>query len=213
YAKKVLRADPDESTCLSWIGSKLPPDEAIAILKPGLEKRPVLIEWHRVYQSVMEKAHPEADLKAEYQKLAAEVKSPDCQYLLARVMDGEEGTPVLEQAAKGNPPSAYAQYSLGYRALAQGRFDEAKTMMEKALQTKPGEALFEHFYEDALWASRSYDKLREAPQGKQLFDQLRLAAITNDEVLLESTKKQLVAMMSQVQATPSPSMTVGEGVD
>ena len=59
---------------LSVLGAQLEPAEMIAYLRPRLADRPVRVLWHRIYQSMMEKQHPDYDLTADYR--ASSPKTP-----------------------------------------------------------------------------------------------------------------------------------------
>src|SRR5207253_7455895 len=97
--------------------------------------------WHRAYQHVMEKAGREQELRPRYQQLVAETGGQlDALYLLARVEDLDESDKLLHRAATANPPSAPALHSLGFRALAAGRFAIAARWREKAGRLAPGRA-------------------------------------------------------------------------
>jgi hypothetical protein len=125
YAKRLLRFDPKDLLVLSWLLDQIEDREAIAFLQPGLAIRPVLVEWHRAYQDRMEKTRPDQGLRDTYGQLVAETNGdPDARYLLARILDPDEELPLLRKAAEGERSSAYAQYSLGYQALAEGQFAE-----------------------------------------------------------------------------------------
>src|SRR5205823_2822914 len=62
YAKRFLQLNPDDSIALGFVGTQLTPNDMVEFTRPRLADRPIRIEWHRVYQSVMEVAQPNADL-------------------------------------------------------------------------------------------------------------------------------------------------------
>ena len=112
------------------------PDEVIAFVQGRVDDRPILVEWHRVYQTLMQQVlHPETDLRPRYQKLLADTQGHvDAVYLLSRVtQDLDESDKLLKEAASANPPSGYAVAALGYRALCEGRFADAKIQLRKGL--------------------------------------------------------------------------------
>ncbi|HEV3081824.1 MAG TPA: tetratricopeptide repeat protein [Gemmataceae bacterium] len=159
YARRWLQFDPDDVVALSWLLSQLEAEEALRFLRLRLNERPLLVEWHRLYQSTMERLHPEHDLIPEYRKLVAETnREPDALYLLGRVEGAGKGEELVRQAATAKPPSAYALYSLGFRALAQGQYPEAVKWTEKAIELAPNNLLSRH-YDAALFAAGQYDRL------------------------------------------------------
>ncbi len=162
YAKHWLAGNPGDDLFLYWLTTKLSPDEMIALVTPRLAARPPLVNWHRVYQTMMEQAHPKEDLRPRYRELVAEQKgNPDAFYLLARLEDLDEGEKLLQQAAAADPPSAHAVRSLGYRALAAGQFDEAVRLLERAVRLAPGNDFTQQEYRSALLAAGRYDRLLE----------------------------------------------------
>ena len=79
----VLRIDPNMTLFLFWLSTQLPPDQAIAFCETRLDEKPILVEWHRFYQTLMERAHPETDLRPRYRQLLADAKgNADALYLL-----------------------------------------------------------------------------------------------------------------------------------
>ena len=119
YAKHWLQWYPEDLLALYWLMEKLPQEQALEFLKPGLAVRPLWVEWHRAYQTQMEKAHPDLDLRPEYRRLLEELKgNPDAVYLLARLEGVDQGDRLFRQAAEGPNPSRFALHALGYQAMA-----------------------------------------------------------------------------------------------
>src|SRR5262249_44694619 len=133
YVKRVPQIDPDSGLFLSWFTAIAPPEEVLQFMAPRLEARPLLVEWHRSYQTLMEREHPEVDLRARYRQLAADLKDAACAvYLYGRVEEPSERPKLYERAAAANPPCPAAFQGLGYIALSEGRFADAVRWMEKA---------------------------------------------------------------------------------
>jgi tetratricopeptide (TPR) repeat protein len=190
YAKRLVRADPDNWLYLYWLVSILPEGERIEFLKPGLAVRPLRVEWHRAYQTFMERDRPGTDLRPEYRRLLEELPgNADALYLLARVEDGDAAEELHRRVAAANPPSRYALSALGYRALARGDFDEALRWMEKAAPLFTDNPHVQELYWSALRATGQDDKLlaelqiqRQLPERNwpALVEQLRVHAARKD---------------------------------
>jgi tetratricopeptide (TPR) repeat protein len=166
YARRLVELDPNNPLPLYWLLALLGQEQAIEYLKPGLAARPLRIEWHRTYQTLMEKAHPEVDLRPQYRRLVEETKGhPDAMYLLARVSDVDEAGKLLQQAAAG-PPSAHVFHSRSYHALACGRFADAAGEGQKAVGLAPDNVVIRQNYRSALLAAGEYDRLLEALERK-----------------------------------------------
>jgi tetratricopeptide (TPR) repeat protein len=167
YAKRVLQFDPDNGFFVAWLGLTLDPEEASAFFHSRIADRPIRVEWHRGYQAAMERAHPETDLRPEYQKLVAETKEhADALYLLGRVEpDEKESDKLYQRAAEANPPCPYAFYGLGYRSLAQGRFPESVHLLEQAYKLMPNNILVQSLLAECLIAKGDYDRDIEFLEG------------------------------------------------
>jgi predicted Zn-dependent protease len=162
YGKRLATLTPRDEISLYWVVSKLPDADALEFLKARLADRPLLVEWHRAYQHIMDRAHPEQNLVPEYKKNAAEnSQNPDAIYLLARISDHDmdESDRLLRQAADASPPSAYALHALAYNALIQARFSEAVAWSEKAMRLAPYNVVINTGYREALSAAGKYDEL------------------------------------------------------
>src|SRR5262249_6914786 len=90
YAAELLRFDPGDVATLSGVVSQARPERARPFREKALHRRPILLEWHRHYQSLVERRHPERDLVPAYQKLLHEnPDDPSAMYLLARLIDDD----------------------------------------------------------------------------------------------------------------------------
>lgn len=217
YAQRWLRQEPNDTIFLYWILDKTPAPAGIRYLQTRLGERPVLVEWHRAYQSLVERENPEIDLKPEYRRLMEEThQQPDTVYLLARLLDGKEAEKLLEQAAAASPPSVQALHALGWRAMGQGRFSDAVKWMAKAMQFRASDIYVRRDYHSALLAAAQYDQLLESLKQPTLtghiyalYEQARVHAIRGDKAKFEETLKQAqqlwpdpgdAAMRSQIEA-------------
>jgi hypothetical protein len=207
YAKRWLAQSPEDSLFLYWLLGNLPPANAIAFLTPHLADRPIRFDWHRAYQALMERNHPNRDLQPEYQNLVAEShEQPDALCLLARLVDLDEGTKLYERAAKATPPSVHALHGLGWRAMAQGQFAEAAKVLAMAARLAPGDLLLKRDYESALLANKQYDQLvaeLAAGGGPQdvsvLLAQLSVQAAQGNKAKIDETIQRLRQLMQSPQ--------------
>ena len=212
YAQRLLALNPNDLIPLYWMLSRLKGQEALDFLGTRLNARPVLVEWHRAYQSTAEKVRPNEDLRPQYRKLVAETKEhPDALYLLARVTDDDpdEAERLLKQAATARPPSAYAFHSLGYHALDQGRFAEGVSWTEQAVLAAPDNLVVRQGHHMALRAAKKYPELladlqkqpRRSLREKYavLLEQLNVYAAQRDEPKARSTMQQIVVLVADPQ--------------
>lgn len=133
--EQMLRLDGDNSKLLYWYLQQIPSRQAIEFLKTGLRARPVRVEWHRAYQSLVQERDPKVDLRPEYRKLLAEdPKDPNLIYLLGRVEpDLQVSEKAFLKAATSSPPSPQALLGMGYIELCRGNFDSALKWTESAI--------------------------------------------------------------------------------
>jgi tetratricopeptide (TPR) repeat protein len=205
-----LRLDPNDTLFLYWLAGQLSPEEVIAFVETRLDDQPILVEWHRVYQSQMEQAHPETDLRPRYRKLVTDTKGQaDALYLLGRAdPDLDEDEKLCRQAASADPPSGFACYSLGFRALSQARFGEARGWFEKALPLLTEKTLARQMHYDALLANGDYDPLLQVLQtdaqvpGRKLtatMQMIRVHAIRGDKAKAQQTLAEAVQISTADQ--------------
>jgi len=199
YAKRLLRVDPDNKAFLDLLPTIMDPDEALSFLEPRLEARPLLVECHRTYQTLMETKHPEVDLRIRYRKLADELKDqPDALFLLGQVEDLDRREELFKRAAEANPPCGRALPELGMIALAQGRFADAVHWLEKTDRSISNNPLGDYFYHEALLANKEYDRLlaelEKPPEpgagGRPTMEIMRVAAIKGDNAKVQTVLQQ-----------------------
>ena len=217
--KRLCLANPNESLFVNQIATLLKPDDALAFLNAGLNRRPLLVDWHRLYQTLMETHRPDADLVPEYRKLADGEKSGDARYLLARISpEGAESDRLLEEAATAKPDCHFAWYSMAYRTLARGDFPSAKSWIQRVVEAQPADLGFRQFQLDVLWANREYDAHRTAASqmtagipGLSLLEQFRGAAAQGDPDVQQQIRMAL-ARQNGGRSNPLVSEKVLDGI-
>ncbi|MBN2712141.1 MAG: hypothetical protein JXR97_06850, partial [Planctomycetes bacterium] len=144
FIRTRITANPEAEDMLDEAGYYLQASEYLELLKSGLGRRPVLIPWHRNYQSLVEKSDPAHDLEGEYAKLLEkEPGNADLTYLLGRVTEDPQKSRELFRKANGpkeNHP--YATNALAFAELAAGNFPAALGLASKAVKLKPQEKSF-----------------------------------------------------------------------
>ncbi len=173
-ARVAVALEPENAEWFAVLLATSKPDEALATIKPLLARRPVLIEAHRHYQELMERAHPDHDLAAEYRALlAAAPGDAALAYLLGRVTpDRAEARDLWTKAGAGgvaganvagaaadNAARAYALGALAYDQNVTGRFEEALASLRQARQIDPSNASIESHERDTLHALGKFDEI------------------------------------------------------
>ena len=168
-ARLALTPAPDDGRLPLLAAAILPPDQAIAAMRPGLEAKPVRVPYHRAYQTVMEREGKTAELQADYQKRHdADPADPALAYLLGRVIDGRAAARKLFlQAATAPQPVALGHFALAYDALSHADYADALESVQKAIRIKPDGDGFGGIEQEALGGLGRFrdalDRLRDQP--------------------------------------------------
>lgn len=143
--REATPLDPNIPFLLLATRSKL---ETLALIKPNLDKEPLLLQWHRAYQQLQDAPETLPGLISEYrQRLAQAPQDNQLKYLLGRIVtDHNEAVDLFTQAIRGSMPSAYAHMALSYDYQACGKFESALTLIEKALDLEKHDPQFESLH-------------------------------------------------------------------
>ena len=141
-------------------------DRCLKFLRSRLGDRPVNVEWHRAYQQSSELAGQADGLPAEYDGyLKQDSNNSDLLYLRGRLCARvSETLAFLDRAIAQDDKNTWALGSKGYSLLAQGRFDEAKAVIEKARKLDPDNGSFEEFHFNVRLATRDFAGLEQELQ-------------------------------------------------
>lgn len=131
----------------------------INFLRDGLSRRPVAVEWHRIYQENMETT-PDgaASLRAAYDgMLQKEPANSALLYLRGRIAkDRQEGLDFFNRALKEDPKNAYAHFALGYDAMARGEWQEALPLLSHAVEYGGDVPSFRESLQDDRFATKDF---------------------------------------------------------
>lgn len=169
YSKARLDYEPDSEINLYAHLAYCDQDSAIDLLKTRLDERPILINWHRIYQSYMEAYDPSYDLEGEYTSyLEKEKDNKALYYLLSRILvDAKDSEELLLKSTTGSDPCPYGYYGLAYQRLSDGIFDKALFYAQKASEAMPKQESFDMILKQAMLAQGKYDLLFESIKSQQ----------------------------------------------
>jgi tetratricopeptide (TPR) repeat protein len=137
FAERRLRRNPALKELLDAYLDLAMPAELPQIqnfLEAGLGRRPVVVPWHRAYQSLSEFRGESSELFALYDKfLKAEPANGPLLYLRGRVEpDWEKQASFYRRASQAAPRLPWPWLALGTRAEAGANWDEALRCLLKA---------------------------------------------------------------------------------
>ncbi|ACB75482.1 tetratricopeptide repeat protein [Opitutus terrae] len=205
------RADED---LLYAAVSTLKPEDMPAFFRQRLADRPVLLEWHRYYQQMMEATQPDWDLAGEYRRYAeAEPENGALQYLFGRtVVDFATAQQCWQRALNAPQPCAYAHMALGYDALSLAQFEEAWQHIVAGGEAKLQSRSQTRYRRDAMWALNRYEELAKELADARKAEPLDLElvgeqitvvlAAQRPAVEVEQLKTALLKQMKAADATP-----------
>jgi tetratricopeptide (TPR) repeat protein len=124
---------------------------ARAFIQERCRRKPVQIEWHRVYQQLSAGEQERSDIAAEYdQQLASEPGNASLLYLRGLVCrNGQRARPLFEQAIVKDAKLPWAHAALGQYYSARGDWTKARPHLEAAHQLAPDNEEFADLFDDA----------------------------------------------------------------
>lgn len=161
--------EPENSTALFELSAYLKPETFVAIIRPGLDARPVRVDWHRLYQGYTETLEPDKDLQQEYlDRLNRFPDDPNLQYLYGRILkDPEQSELWYQKSVSGSRPCPYGYYAMGYARMANAEYTQALDCLTKACRLLPDHPHLEYSYAEALEAAKNYDQALQYYRQKQ----------------------------------------------
>ncbi len=165
-AQRELLMDPEQGEFLGLLIKTMNRDDLVVFLRQGLDKRPLLIDWHRTYQSTMEALGRQEEVEQEYDAMLAQSpEDRDLMYLAGRAArDPEKYLRLCRQAVAGDSPSPRALQSLCSHFLGEGDFPQAVEYAERAQALLPDDPAVTQLWKQSLLANgetqRSLESLR-----------------------------------------------------
>src|SRR5262249_15129381 len=133
---------------------------------------PPLLQWHRAYQSAIQRFQPALDLEARYRAyLEAEPEQPVWSYLLGRITDDPQAAETLYRKAFDDPKAGpYARGALAWRTLCACRFDDAYKLAAEAFAALPSGDSFERTRDSSLLALGRVDEVSKTLDARRQKD-------------------------------------------
>ena len=164
FVEHFLTVDPDDSDLLMYYaafgyGEQNAP-RVRAFLGAGLDRRPICVDWHRLYQGFCDTGDDEKVI-AEYDKmLAAEPNDSAMLYLRGRLCMGRsESNEYFKRAAKADPKNPYPPHAIAFGLITEGKFEEAKPLAETACKFLPDHLQMKSQLFEIRFAMKEFDAL------------------------------------------------------
>lgn len=179
FAEQQLRLDPGDADLLQiYTGLMVYMKQAercLDFLAGGLGKRPVNIEWHRMYQEVCLLTGREKAMIAEYEKMQAEGPEDSALlYLLGRVVaERNKAEEYYRRAIKADAKNAYPYYAMAFHCTTRGDYSDAEGYAQDACRLKPNHLAMSELLYDIRFALGEYGKLEgelREERGKEPLD-------------------------------------------
>lgn len=166
WAELRLGIDPTDEALLATYRDLLASEEertrGIAFLERGLDRRPVVVAWHRAYQDQLRARGREDELATRYAALlAAEPTDAALLYLVGRLEpDARQAVVRYDQAIEADALCAFAWHGKAYVKLGQGAHDEALRCALEATRLRPHDQEMAALRDDARLALGRFQELR-----------------------------------------------------
>lgn len=210
-----LRASPDDVSLLSgyWAVARRRGEieRCREFLAARLTDRPVLVDWHRLYQTVSEDVNDSDALIEEYDTwLAADPSNSALLYLRGRCEpDREQALRFYERSIAADPENAYPRFAASGVFLSRGAFRQAEAAARIAYRLQPDNVAMKRQLTRARMALKQYDELETdlrtawSARPSSLDDQERLLAVWVAANKLDQAREALNAFGRQASASAS----------
>ncbi len=136
------------------------PDALLTLLGEGASQRPIRMDWHRLYQELMEAHRPDHDLYADYEALlASEPDSGALKYLLARIMTDQTAAEKLFLEAEEDGAAGFGFNAIAYAAICSGKHAKGLEYAQQAVALNPERPHFREMYIHGSIGSGELDQL------------------------------------------------------
>ncbi len=141
-------------------------ERARRFLRAGLNRRPVEVEWHRLFQTVAGEGSGAEEVAALYDAaIRAEPDNSALQYLRGRIeRSGGRSIPYFERAIQLDPSNSWPWFALGYGHVQMHQWKPALQRLERAAALRPEDGHFEELLLQAATGAADDGFIRERCQ-------------------------------------------------
>jgi tetratricopeptide (TPR) repeat protein len=153
---------------------------AVEFLGAGLDRKPIHIDWHRMYQSLCDTGVDDK-IVATYDKMLAESpENSELLYLRGRLCAKRSGSEkYFTRAIKADPKNPYPPFAIAYGLISAGQLDKARKHAAAACRLSPDHDSMRSQFMDIRLALKEYDSLITELQARARLDASDIANHTN----------------------------------
>lgn len=146
---QLKRRPDDDATAETYVHAaraKGAEERALGFLKAGLDRRPVVVGWHRMYQELAKRSAGEEATIAEYEALLkTDPGNSALIYLHGRLLPSLSASlAAFRRAVEKDPDNAWAHNGIAYDRYSRGEWEEARAPSDKAVDLMPDRDPFVH---------------------------------------------------------------------
>ncbi len=148
FSEKWLRAHPEDEIMLRAYSDAArrakQSSHFDAFVRSGLTNRPVLIAWHRTYQTQHDRGPERAELLSQYDELLRnDPANSALLYLRGRLETNRTmARDYFTRSAEADPRNPFPSYALGFDRMTAGDWQGAKPFFSHAVELEPRDLSF-----------------------------------------------------------------------
>ncbi len=155
-----IAENPNDYTAITMSHQILGEEQFLIFAEPYLSVNPAHVEFHRVYQVIMEASQSELDMVEIYEtRLELYPEDPMNYYLLGRVSPNDRCHELNTAAIAIDSLEAYPYYSLAYHNRRDGKFNDALRYIQQACELQKNDVQFTEFEIEVHWALENYSEI------------------------------------------------------
>ena len=144
-------------------------ERCCAFLGKGIVRRPVVTEWHRMYQEAEKAAGREGKLIAQYDEMLAPHSDDSALLYLRGRIEPEAASAIgfYDRAIAADRDNPYPLYARAYHLVSRGRYVEARELCATACRLAPEHAGFALLLFETRFALGEYAALADEARREQ----------------------------------------------
>ncbi len=199
FLQFYIAENPNDYSAISMNYQILGEEQFFIFAEPYLAANPANVEFHRIYQELIEVLQPKLNIVETYEtRLELYPQDAMNYYLLGRVCSNERSQELNKQAILIDSLEAYPYYSLAYHARRNGKFNDALRYVQKARELEKDNIQFTELEVEIHWALENYSEVLNISNERLLVSNFSVN-ITGDKVLSLAKKDEIESANSTIE--------------